>query len=267
MRRLILAVCLALSSSIALAPGPAAASGWPVIDVANLLRAILDYEQQIRAYVAMVQQYARQVDHWKRQIKNMSVRDIAHRLLQANAGRDPRLGRSVLSALQYLDPNAPNWRDQAESVLAVYFALPDSGLHNTILEVFGGRAGVYLDQQVRNSRRRTPYLDPYHFVAAQEQPGAVRMETLDRILGDMRGLGDDSEVQQLQMIGTLLAMLSKQQEAQLDAVHMTLRQSNLQYWDTVDADTRVFNSELARLKKLQQSATVAPCAPHCIASW
>lgn len=242
----------------ALFASSAARAQWAVYDVANDIRNYISYAQQYQEYVEKVQ-------HWRRQMENLSASDIRN-LLLFHAGRDDRLGRSTVAALQYLDPNSAQWRNAAEDLLATYYALPERGLGSAgyDLEYLYGAAGSRVRADIdRAYARRAPALDVLHFIAAQERPSRDRIERLNNIESMLNSLRDRSEVQQLQAIGTALAVIGKQNEASLDAMHMMLSQQQMQGAQGADRKTRQLQAQI--LRSVRESMPRQPCTGPCVA--
>lgn len=244
--------------ALLLAVNPARATGWPVIDIANDIHNIINYIQTML-------EYKERVEHYKRQMENLSAKDIGFLLLRG-AGRDERLGRSVTSYLQYLDPNSSDWRQSAETILATYYALPERRLGSYEIDIafLFGEPGRRVQEDIQSAyERRAPEMDVYHFLAAQEEPAQRRLMTLGDIEGMMGGLGDRSEVAQLQTIGTALALIGKQNEASLDAMHMMLSQQHMQGMQAADQKTRKVQGEILRTMREQMARR--PCRRSCVA--
>lgn len=227
-------------------PAPVRAQ-WAVIDVSNLVENVkqaLQAYQQLQQLVRQYQVLKDQAEDLKTSLKAMDIRNL---ILQFGEGIDPRLGWSALAYAQYLDVDSSDWRDRVMDLLRVHYDIPDRvDLEQLISTNFGANG-----QQLRNivdrlERENEPLLDVYHFQAAQRAVQEERQEMLENLTGRMTSLGDKSEVKNLQAIASALALVAKQQEAQIDYLAMSSSQGQVERYQRLSAEYTALQRELNR---------------------
>lgn len=266
MHAVIRSVIVALLCVALALPRPAAATGIPVIDVANLVenvrQAIQTYQQYVQDYehyVQMFNQYKDLKENWKKMV-------LDRLLISAVSSRDPRLGYSALKAAQYLNPDSGNWRESVETLLRLHYNVRDPyWTSNYAASRYSGNLGQAEALWQREYREQAPLLDAYHFQAAQEQVSQERMRTIDELQGTLNGLGERSELRQLQAIGSGITVLARQNEASIDAMHMLMAVQTHEQYRLISARQQAREANMRHAEALRGAQQ--PCRNNCIIYW
>lgn len=246
------------------------ATGWPVIDVANLTQNIQNVIYQWQQITEMYRQYRLLYDQYKDTVENLKNANAGRLLLGYLMGRDARLGRSQMSGAQYLDPNAPQWRQNIESLLRRSFHLLDQ-VDGAIAVSHAFDHGSGYERALRYFERRdaemTPLLDAYHFQATQEEAAGDRQHQLETIKQSFASLADRTALRQAQHTNGLLAIQAQQQEAMIDSQHMLMSiivQEQMQRQSALD---RANAAELRRLARERTRPAYTCPGGNCFPVW
>lgn len=245
---------------------PAKASGIPVVDVANLVENVRQAYQTYEQYLQDFEHYRQMVEQYRDFKENWKKMALDQLLLSAAQSRDPRLGYSALQAAQYLNADAGTWRDSIETLLRIHYDVrsPDD-LQRLAIGNYSGNLDPAYRTWEREYREQAPLLDAYHFQAAQEHASHERMNTIGELQATLNGLGERSEVRQLQAIGSGVTVLARQNEASIDAMHMMMALQSHEAYRVISARAR------AREGAMQHAAAVRdarmPCRRDCLRFW
>lgn len=255
-------------------PKSAHAGGIPTIDIAGLMQKLISYLTQLMEYSEAMgtassnaQQYAQMIRDYQQKL-----REYQHYLAQLQSIRHMMsnqdwlllmrtirnyYGRSKRSVIMTMDVNSGSYEQDVDTVLKNYGYVPRDP---TQVQNDASSLNIWTDQyrkEVEQDHEQfNLYKDRLRLVSSNAARSRERQQDDIRALSDsLDNLGDESDLQTLQLIAAENLTMIKQKEQELDMLNQQLLFQQNQEAQMAAKRAKARNDELQRLRNRQNVQT------------
>lgn len=276
MKKLVrLLICLTLFLTIVgISHRTPLASGFPVIDISNLLqntqqalKQIMELQELLKQGTDLANQYKTILDEYQR-----ALEEYGHYLKQIEGLRDKisdqdwqaimelilsYYGESERSEIVEMDPDEPDYEDQVDETLAKYgYVPPDPAEVEFMAKQLGIWSDQYRQEVEEDYRNFNLYKDRMRMVSKNNQNINQMSNMIARHQDTVSNLGDESDLATLQEIALENITLMKQNEYMLHTLNQLLLHAEGDSRQRAAQRAKARYDEQQRLKKRNRARTL-----------